>query len=606
MVVRPLHRFITVFAALAALAGTRAGAQATGMLRTAPDQPVALQVHVALRNEAELEKLVSMQSRLGTQVSHHFLTPAQFNARYGPDPSDVAAVVAELKQDGFVIGKIDAQLIRASAPAAKVERVFQTRLATISKAGHSTLAPVGAFKLPASFTYHHAIVTNLTGMRRPVPEFRRVNLPQNRFGPYGGYLFDDLKQAYQYPSYLVANGNGTHIAVVGYSDSSDSDANKYFRSEKLGVLKGTSVPTIQHFAFPGSEAFDPTSDYSLEADIDVQQSGGSAPGATIDVYAASVASDESFLDTYATIDDTDVDDVVTTSYGSCELAYTSGYNGGQSYIGILAAYHDAFLQGNSEGITFVFSSGDSGGNVCPPAAYFTNAGAGVTYAAIPSVSGYSDPNLTSVGGTTSLTTAYKKGSLNSAYVRENSLADPVPFAPSDPYGTGNQLSNQYWGSGGGISRVFGKPEYQQYLGYAARVVPDIAMHMGGCPFSSAKDCNPTDSYDIAVFDGQLGGVIGTSLSSPEFAGLLATLESITGYRLGNVNELLYNAKVLDPRVFHTGMPATDGVPAYAVKGGTTTYNFIYGLGTIDVYQLVYLLNPKLKELAGLPQTPTNP
>jgi subtilase family serine protease len=182
----------------------------------------------------------------------------------------------------------------------------------------------------------------------------------------------------------------------------------------------------------------------------------------------------------------------------------------------------------------------------------------------------------------------------------------VPFPASDPYGTGNQLSNQYWGSGGGISHVFGKPEYQQYLPYNSRVVPDVAMHMGGCPFSTTADCNPTDSYDVAVFNGQLGGVLGTSLSSPEFAGMLATVESITGSRLGNVNELLYAAKTLDPRVFHSGFDATDGVPAYAVRGGSRAYNLIYGLGTPDVYQLVYLFNPHIRDLAGYPQTASNP
>lgn len=606
MILRPRTLVVGAIAVIVTISGARAGANASPPLRVPANQRVDVLVQLPLRNQAELERLVSLQSRPGTQAYHRFLTPAQFAATFGPRPSDVSAVAAELARDGFTLARIGTQLIRASAPAATIERSFGTRLVAVGTGTHGRLTAAGALELPPALTFRHAIVAGLAGIPRPVPQLRAVERPANRYGPYGGYWFDDLKQAYTYPSYLVANGKGTHVAIVGYSDSSDSDAKTYFRHEKLGILPGTAVPTIRHFLYPGSTPFDPSSDTSLEADVDVQQAGGSAPGATIDLYAASVVSNESFLDTYATIAEDGVEDIVTTSYGNCELAYTPAYNGGQSYTAILGAYHQVFLQGNSEGITFLFSSGDDGGNVCPPAAYFTNAGAGVTYKAVPSISGFSDANATSVGGTTSLRTSYVKGSLESKYVTENSLADPAPFPPSDPYGTGNFVSHQYWGSGGGVSSVFGKPGYQQYVPYPRRAVPDISMHMGGCPFSSASDCNPTDSYDVAVFNGQLGGVIGTSLSSPEFAGLLATIESITKTRLANVNELLYAAKVLDPQVFHTGFAGSDGVPAYTVKAGSRGYNLVYGLGTPSVQALIHLLDPTIARWAGNPQTPSNP
>jgi subtilase family serine protease len=141
------------------------------------------------------------------------------------------------------------------------------------------------------------------------------------------------------------------------------------------------------------------------------------------------------------------------------------------------------------------------------------------------------------------------------------------------------------------------------------------MHMGGCPGDVQKTApclNPKnqnnpgdDSFDYAGHDGLFYGVIGTSASAPEFAGLLAVVEqSIGGKRLGNVNTLLY--AYAKPPYVHQGIPATDGVPGYSVAKGKLGYNVITGLGTPDLIPFLELLTKKSLVPAGNPQTKGNP
>ena len=102
-----------------------------------------------------------------------------------------------------------------------------------------------------------------------------------------------------------------------------------------------------------------------------------------------------------------------------------------------------------------------------------------------------DPAVTGVGGT-NLVTSWTIHSLRATYVEENAFFDK--FAP----GQGLQRSGSIWGSGGGKSVLFSKPTYQFLVNTHAstRAVPDVAMHMGGCPVGSVTPCGPDRSSDI--------------------------------------------------------------------------------------------------------------
>jgi subtilase family serine protease len=172
------------------------------------------------------------------------------------------------------------------------------------------------------------------------------------------------------------------------------------------------------------------------------------------------------------------------------------------------------------------------------------------------------------------------------------------------------------------------PAYQSLVatGSTARAVPDIGMQVGGCPggisvlnkktmFCDGNN-NPVDGdgntdrsygiFAIAVGDGGgFFGYIGTSLSSPEFAGALALLIEQNG-RMGNVNEYLYQLAAKQAKsgkaatYLHTGIPGFNGLIQSNISA---TYNVSTGIGTPIVQSVVGV--PSATP-AGTPQTLSNP
>jgi len=547
-------------------------------------------IHLPLRNTTELENLIQQQSTPGTPLYQHWLTPAQFRTSYGPAIQDLKTAAASLQGYGFTT-TITSQGIFADAPQATVERTFGIHLRRAQSVSAGSMGPLVADRaptMPTALAKLNAQITSVGSAHPFMPEVYRANtkeIPENRYGPTGPYWFDDLKQAYTYPSYLEIHGVGKTIGIVSTSDFLDGDYKTYFSHEKLA-----SPSVIRRPVSGGPPPFNPNSSDSAEVTVDIQQAGGSAPGATLVLYGAPDDSDSSFFAMYVAIDEDNAVDIVNTSFGSCELFYTAPYNGGTSMLGILTAYHQLFLQGNAQGITFVASSGDFGAYGCWNPS-LTQAILGVTPSA-------SDPAVTAVGGT-NLVTSYYPGYLRSTYHSENAFDDK--FAPGQgPFGAAGNI----FGSGGGKSVVFAKPPYQTLVNTRAsvRTIPDVALHMGGCPAGAVTPCGPDRSFDVAVFDGQLTGFLGTSLSSPEFAGLQALQgESLGGGRQGNVNYLIYNlakAESLGGKpIFHNTTPGNNGYPSIA------GYDYITGNG--EPYGTVYAFRPN-GNVAGNPQAPSNP
>jgi hypothetical protein len=143
------------------------------------------------------------------------------------------------------------------------------------------------------------------------------------------------------------------------------------------------------------------------------------------------------------------------------------------------------------------------------------------------------------------------------------------------------------------------------------------MQVGGCPSGLAAACNVTDSAAVVAYGVGIGGgfygVIGTSVSSPEFVGALALFEQKFGkhHRQGNINYFLYAQGALQSlfggthapgalQFYHRGIPGFDGY----YNGGfpSSNYDYIYGNGSPDVRKLFGIRGAA----AGLPQTPSNP
>ena len=622
-----------------ALLASAAMAAAPGpMIVGKPDaaSSVSFEVALPLRNVAELETLLTALHDPANSQYHHWLTPAQFGTRFGPDAATLEQVASALTARGFSV-ETHTRSLHVTGPESLVEGTLGTHLLlahTDTNARGTRIVSDGALKLPAELKAAGATVMSFGPMEAHVMSHQvtsQLDGVYNRTSQDGGYWFDDLKQAYQYPSYQTMvtvngksqrlDGTGATIGVIMSSDYLPTDVAAVFDNENWSGITGQPDPTLYaDVAIDGGGGL--FGGAFAEVSIDTQSEITGAPGAHVILYDIPDLSDGNIFAGYVNAIESNQVDVLSASFGECELFYFPKYNNGTDFRGILLAEHELFMQGNAQGITFLASSGDSAGKECTTLSYFEGE-PGIFIAGVSTPA--ADPSMTAVGGT-NLVTTYEPGSLNSQYATENAWSDPE--IPYDPYGFGVNVSGGVWGAGGGVSAMWPAPSYQSQVvtGSTARSVPDIGMQVGGCPggisvldkqtgFCNGGD-NPNDgngntdrSYGVfAIEYGQGGGFfgyIGTSLSSPEFAGALALLIEQHG-RLGNVNGYLYSVAAKQAagggalKALHTEIPGFNGVIQSNVS---PTYSVSTGIGTPIVKALV---GAGAAASAGIPQTPSNP
>ncbi len=558
-------------------------------------EPVSFEVLIPQQHRAELNALLEDLSNSASPKYHHWLKPAEVQARFGTDPAKIAAIQKELGNYGLTSIVVSSHVLRVSGTAAAVQGALSTTLFHgVNAKGKPVLVASQQISAPPSLGSVDAMVSGLSGVVRMHHTTQKQALPDNRYSTVGPYWFTDLKQAYDWPGYRAISGTGTTIAVLVDGGYSQADMDLYFHHDAL------ASPSYSEVLVDGGTAYDPNGDGTFEAELDLQQTGGMAPNAHIVLYSIPDLSDQSFVDGLTQIIADNRADVVNMSFGGSELAYTPIYNDGVSFTSILRFEDDLFAEGNAQGITFVASSGDSGAtNIPAPNCFFTNSnpcGTFVVSANFPA----SSPHVTGVGGT-NLQTTYSPGSLRSAYVSENAYGNPL--TQDIFYGT--YATGGYWGSGGGDSVVFAKPSYQSLVstGSKKRTVPDLALHMGGCPGGAI--CTGQESSDVEVLGGSYYQVIGTSASSPDFAGLTALNVERFSTRLGNENTYIYTLAafqkngLLGYKVFRDGIPGYNGF----YSSGNDGYNRVLGNGTL--YGKDFLMAPEFPS-AGDPGTPSNP
>ena len=578
---------------------------------------VHFSVYLPLRNTDKLEALVAQQHDQASPQYHQWLQPADFLARFGPRQADIEAVKNALVARGLTIESTNAHGVRVSGTAAAVSQAFSASLQKVTTHSHTRFQTRHPLQIPGELVALAPRVVGLAALPEHRTHARIVSQVSgaNRKSAVGPYWFDDLKQAYDYPAYTAStDGTGVSVAVLMTDLLFDDDVGAAFDHEKFTAITGKPAPSVTTVTVDGGGVQDGPG--SFEASLDVQQVLGGAPGTAVTLVSIPDLTDASILDGYSYIVDNNKHDIVNSSFGGCELGYTAPYNNGTDLTYILQHYHEIFLQGNAQGITFVASSGDQGGPMCPSPDYGTGPnpvfGPGVSSPA-------DDPNVTAVGGGNLVTTT-STTSLDSTYVRESAFADPdVPY---DIYGLGTNVSGGVWGAGGGVSSIFRKPAYQLLANTGSsrwRTLPDVGMQVGGCPLDLAASCGADDSAAVVAYGvnegGGFYGVIGTSVSSPEFVGALALYEQQLGkknHRMGNANVYLYAAGALQSlaggthapaalQFFHRGIPGFDGL--YNGSSPSANYDYIYGNGSPDVRKLFGLTR---YPAAGVPQTATNP
>ena len=347
----------------------------------------------------------------------------------------------------------------------------------------------------------------------------------------GGYIPSQIRGAYGVTASGMT-GRGATVAVV------DPYASPTMRSDADNFARVTGDPQFKGNQYQQSLAsnFDfinecGASGWYGEETLDVESVHGMAPNANVHYYGAADCSDIGLLAPEAQIVNTDSAQIVTNSWG--EPADDEG---------IATVFDQVFQAGATEGIGFLFSSGDSGYE--DPT--YEDPGSDQIQVDYPT----SSPWVTSVGGTSLAVGPRNNYEFETPWgtVRSHLSADGLswnPAPPADP-------AAAYDGSGGGgVSTQYTQPAYQAGIvpnslatdvpegstTTPMRVIPDISAYAD--PSTGTLIGQTTLQPNGTTFAFSLSRIGGTSLAAPTMAGIEADASQAAGHSLGFANPAIY-------------------------------------------------------------------
>ena len=588
-----------------ALMAAAAAADGGGALPTAVDlgssanaagggAPVSFTVSLKLRDsDRALDALRALYTP-GSDQYRHFLTPQQFAARFAPAPATVAAVTQHFRAAGMRVTQLTATQLSVTGSAAAVNAEFGVQMhefevpSSAKGPGYRYHSPVGAPKVAAAIAGAVQGVVGLDSRPRYHPHLEHsAAIPahpsllgvagQGGGGGGGGttnapglLTVSDFAQYYDVnPIYKSGvNGSGSTIGIVTLAAFTPSDAYAYWQSVGLTVAPNR----IHEIQIDGGSGAPSDVSGSIETTLDVEQSGGIAPGANIDVYEAPNTS-QGFIDAFAAVIDANVADTISVSWGEWEFFDTLTTGGpvvdpvtGSGNASSLQAFNDLFLQAALQGQSMYVASGDSGAYdstlYFTPPAYPPPKGSVVLSVDDPAV----QPWVTAVGGTTLPGTQTfgipggKTFSINVANEQAWGWDYLIPLCTVlgfDPISCGIYSV----GSGGGVSSFMPMPFYQEgirgirtteahqtLLDYSQSPPVPVAVlpaHFEGRNLPDiALNADPETGYIIVYTSDQTGfGVAsyygGTSFAAPQFNGVTALYDQAVGGRVGLLNFALY-------------------------------------------------------------------
>jgi hypothetical protein len=573
-----------------------------------PQKQLTLDVVFALRDDAGRAQLQAEQQDPSSPNYHRWLTPEQFNARFGPSPADFKAVDDWLSERGFTIVERNplVRYIRFRDTVARVQSAFQVSLVSV---GNSGFANTNDPLIPARFHGALASIQGLDNLHAVIAQNRFIPKPQASWGTSTAFAPSDLHTFYDETPVLNLgiDGAGDCIAIVGDSDylpSAVSLFNSTFGVPAETVNEFLSSNANGAFTNPGRNGDE------VEALLDLEWSHAAAPGATVNFYLGD--NDNTVVGS--------IQDAIMKAVADNECSVISISFVWCDGTDTLA---DVFEQAKMQGQSVFAISGDNGA-----AGYIYNASSHkcVVGSSRTVNDPAQDPNVTAVGGT-SFSPTYDASGNDVSTVSDTTRvvwnSDQQCTAPGTPSlcctgaGTGTCRA-----SGGGASTVFSKPSYQQGVtpSDGARDVPDVALladpsapgvFLGNDPVQQCTAPGTPSLCCTGAGTGTCSVAIdccygGTSLSSPVFAGFTKLIEQYMGQRLGNINAEIY-ALASSNGASNGFRDITSGDNTYNNVSGFTAgpgYDQVTGWGEVDVNQFVTAFATTFSTPLGTP-TPTN-
>ncbi|HUO15494.1 MAG TPA: protease pro-enzyme activation domain-containing protein [Verrucomicrobiae bacterium] len=604
------------------------------LLKRTPEQESALQ--------ARIDQMHNRQSPL----FHQWLDADQVGSCYGVSDADIAVVSGWLQKHGFTVDSVSAgrMMLIFTGTAGQITEAFHTEIHHLNVHGEkhianmstpqvpAALAPViagfrslhdflpkpmmhmvGAAKRDAKTGKLQMIKSNdkLLSVGRVISGNKPNSLVTYNDNPYcapGDCEWlgpQDFYTIYNEKPLLTGticggpcNGAGQTVAVLeetdvceGQSGTTPDDcagANDLamFRSQfglppahakyYFGISGYCADPGVQGPYGTGEES---------EADIDLQWTGTTAPGATVDYLACATTATTAGVDLagiyavdrlYKSISS------FSLSYGVCELGLTEGEYGGLYQTN--AFYNSLWQQAVAEGQTVNVSAGDSGDDTCergrevatigwnvngmastpydvaaggtdfsdnyssgfalPPNAYWnTNDSApyGSALSYIPEVTW----NQTCGSA---LLTSFLNFELDSSFTQEQLCSGDTPYGFDFTYVDGS--------GGGGISSIYSLPTWQSVYGVGRnstsgtmRNLPDVSLFASANFWSHALQFCESDALTgtggglpCDYSNADEGGILaagGTSFVAPQINGIIGVINQTWRSRQGQANYHFY-------------------------------------------------------------------
>ena len=425
-----------------------------------------LALSLPLREAGELTNLLASIYRPASPEFHHYLTPREFAARFGPSPADYAAIIQFAHTNGLTVTATHANrlLVDVTGRVADVERALHVKLYSFR---HPTeprnfFAPDTAPTVDARLPLLQ--VSGLDDFSRPHPNYVAHPVawspgwsPNAGSGPNGWYMGNDFRQAYVPGTALT--GAGQSVGLLEFDGFDPADITNY--ANTIGLTKNlpqvTAVPV-------GTGVTSSTPAGRAEVALDIEMVLSMAPGVS-NIYVYEAPDGSPWVDILNSMAETNL---------AAQLSCSWTARGPDPKSELI------FQQMAAQGQSFFNASGDSGayaGEIEFPCA---------------------SPNLTVVGGTSLVTDT-----------------------------NGDYLSESVWNwggtnaSGGGFALSVGIPLWQMGLDMTTnggsifwRNLPDVAL--------AADNVYVFVNGQIFVDDqGAPAPVAGTSCAAPLWAAFTA-------------------------------------------------------------------------------------
>ncbi len=463
-------------------------------------QKISLSVVLPPSNQDQLHTLLKNLYDPKSPQYHQWLKKGQFDSEFGPSAATVGDVESWLHSRGLEKTELSGSAVQVSASASTVSSALGTSFEHYrASSGTEGYVAQGAPLVPETLANGQIqSILGLDTVSRYEPQSRtskssahtriRTGIQPRADGltpcagavntEGGGYWgLDQLGAAYGLNSLLSQgqNGHGETIGLYELASHSPSDVNRYMNCFGLH----NAVSTVQVDGGGGPAVGFGTS----EADLDIEQAATQSPGASIISYEGPNNTVNNAYDVWNSIVTSDAAQVVSTSWGECEMYAMQD--------GSIGSFNPLFQRAAVQGQSIFAATGDSGSEDCFSEDGFTTS----LQTDYPS----SDPYVTAAGGTELL-------SPGTELVWNNCQGQTTPDC-ANFYG-------DFGAAGGGLSDSEPRPNYQP------SVVPVNASCNNAC--RETPDVSANAGVGMVIYDNGGWDVgFGTSFASPFWAGLQA-------------------------------------------------------------------------------------